>query len=126
VPGFWRRLLGGTDRDSKQETPEARRDDGDEKDGEDEEDLGETVDLPLTDVLDLHSFPPRDVPDLVREYLDAAHAAGFRKLRIVHGKGRGVQREIVRKILAADPRVRSFGDPPGEAGGWGATWVELG
>lgn len=90
-----------------------------------EEDLPETVVLALSDVLDLHSFPPRQVADLVREYLDAAYGSGFRHVRIIHGKGKGVQREIVRKILAADPRVISFGDPPGEAGGWGATWVEM-
>jgi DNA-nicking Smr family endonuclease len=83
------------------------------------------VELPITDVLDLHSFRPPEVPDVVREYLDAAHARGFRALRIVHGKGIGVQRQTVRTVLSRDPRVEAFGDAPLEAGGWGATWVRL-
>ncbi|HEY7216381.1 MAG TPA: Smr/MutS family protein [Thermoanaerobaculia bacterium] len=83
------------------------------------------VKLPITDVLDLHSFRPADVPDVVREWLDAAYEAGFHFVRIVHGKGIGVQRKTVRKLLARDPRVEDFGDAPLEAGGWGATWVKL-
>jgi DNA-nicking Smr family endonuclease len=85
----------------------------------------ETVELPITDVLDLHSFRPSEVPDVVRDYLDAAHEKGFRDLRIVHGKGVGVQRQTVRTLLERDPRVEGFGDAPMEAGGWGATWVRL-
>lgn len=85
----------------------------------------ETVELPITDVLDLHSFRPPEVPDVVRDYLDAAHGKGFRDLRIIHGKGVGVQRQTVRTLLERDPRVEGFGDAPMEAGGWGATWVRL-
>lgn len=96
-------------------------------DGEDGEDLGgfEAVELPITDVLDLHSFRPAEVPDLVRDWLDAAWEQGFRSLRIIHGKGVGVQRQTVRTLLERDPRVEAFGDAPMEAGGWGATWVRL-
>jgi dsDNA-specific endonuclease/ATPase MutS2 len=83
------------------------------------------VELPITDVLDLHSFQPRDVPDVVREYLDAAYEAGIRSLRIIHGRGVGVQRKTVRTLLKRDPRVSRFGDAPLEAGGWGATWAEM-
>ena len=83
------------------------------------------VELPITDVLDLHSFRPAEVPDVVREYLDAAYEKGFRELRIVHGKGIGVQRQTVRTLLSRDPRVEDFGDAPLEAGGWGATWVRM-
>jgi dsDNA-specific endonuclease/ATPase MutS2 len=83
------------------------------------------VKVPITDVLDLHSFRPADVPEVVREWLDAAYAAGFHLVRIVHGKGIGVQRKTVRTLLARDPRVEDFGDAPLEAGGWGATWVKL-
>ncbi len=86
----------------------------------------EPIELPITDVLDLHSFPPREVPELVRDYLDAAWEAGFRSLRIIHGRGIGAQRRTVRTLLERDPRVTSFGDAPGGAGGWGATCVELG
>ena len=85
----------------------------------------EPIELEITDVLDLHSFPPRDVQALVREYLDLAYDKGLRRLRIIHGKGTGAQRRMVRAILERDPRVVTYGDPPGEAGGWGATWVTL-
>jgi DNA-nicking Smr family endonuclease len=98
--------------------------DDDDEDGEDFPGL-EPVELPITDVLDLHSFRPPEVPDVIREYLDAAHEAGFRALRIIHGKGIGVQRQTVRALLSRDPRVEAFGDAPLEAGGWGATWVRL-
>ncbi|HTQ81075.1 MAG TPA: Smr/MutS family protein [Thermoanaerobaculia bacterium] len=83
------------------------------------------VELPITDVLDLHSFPPREVKDLVLTWLDAACEAGLRQLRIIHGRGIGVQRELVRALLSRDPRVIEFGDAPHEAGGRGATWVTL-
>jgi dsDNA-specific endonuclease/ATPase MutS2 len=96
--------------------------DGDETDIWPEPDA---VELPITDVLDLHSFPPREVPALVRDWLDEAYAAGFRRLRIVHGRGVGVQRATERAILERDPRVTAFGDAPAGAGGWGATWVEM-
>lgn len=83
------------------------------------------VELPIEDVLDLHSFRPSEVADVVREYLDAAYEEGLRQLRIIHGRGVGVQRRTVRTLLERDPRVRAFGDAPPGAGGWGATWVEL-
>ncbi|MFN7963549.1 MAG: Smr/MutS family protein [Thermoanaerobaculia bacterium] len=84
-----------------------------------------TVEVPITDVIDLHSFAPRDVPAVVREYLDAAFERGLRHLRIIHGRGIGMQRQTVRTLLERDPRVIAFGDAPAEAGGWGATWVTL-
>lgn len=87
--------------------------------------IAEITELPITDVLDLHSFRPSEVPDLVRDYLDEAYEKGFRHLRIVHGKGIGVQRQTVRTLLERDPRVEAFGDAPLEAGSWGATWVRL-
>jgi DNA-nicking Smr family endonuclease len=96
-------------------------------DPEDPEDAGPgepgPVELPITDVLDLHSFRPAEVKDVVRDYLDAAYGKGLRELRIIHGRGIGVQRQTVRALLARDPRVAAFGDAPAEAGGWGATWI---
>ena len=86
----------------------------------------EPIELEITDVLDLHPFPPSDVKELVAEYLELAYDKGLRQLRIIHGKGAGVQRRMVRAILERHPRVVAYGDPPGEAGGWGATWVTLG
>lgn len=83
------------------------------------------LEMEVTDVLDLHSFPPREVNALVKDYLDLAYDKGLRQLRIIHGKGTGTQRRMVRSILQKDPRVVAYGDPPGEAGGWGATCVTL-
>lgn len=83
------------------------------------------VRLPITDVFDLHSVPARDVREVVEEYLSEAHRMGFKALRIIHGRGIGVQREMVRAILARTESVEAFGDAPGDAGGWGATVVTL-
>ena len=83
------------------------------------------IELPITDVLDLHSFRPTEMADVVRDYLDAAWEKGLHALRIIHGRGIGVQRQTVRTLLSRDPRVEDFGDAPPEAGGWGATWVRL-
>ncbi|HXS96442.1 MAG TPA: Smr/MutS family protein [Candidatus Limnocylindrales bacterium] len=85
----------------------------------------EPVRIPVTDVFDLHSVPPRDIEAVVEEYLNEAQALGLKALRIIHGRGIGVQREMVRAILARTPFVVSFGDAPAEAGGWGATVVTL-
>jgi dsDNA-specific endonuclease/ATPase MutS2 len=92
---------------------------------DDELPFEEPVVLPVTDVFDLHSVPPRDVKGVVEAYLEEAHARGFSAIRIIHGRGIGVQRETVRKVLARTPFVRSFGDAPAEAGGWGATVATL-
>ena len=81
--------------------------------------------IPITDVFDLHTVPPRDVEAVVEAYLEEAHRLGLRALRIVHGRGIGVQRETVRRVLARTPWVADFCDAPGEAGGWGATVVTL-
>ena len=81
--------------------------------------------IPVTDVFDLHSVPPRDVKPVVEAYLEEAHALGLKALRIVHGRGIGVQREIVRAVLARTPFVLDYRDAPAEAGGWGATIVTL-
>ena len=85
----------------------------------------EPVRIPVTDVFDLHSVPPRDVKGVVEAYLEEAHKLGFQGLRIIHGRGIGVQREIVRSVLAKTDFVESFQDAPVEAGGWGATIVNL-
>ena len=83
------------------------------------------IELEITDVLDLHSFRPQEVSSVVREYLDAACEKGLKRVRIIHGRGVGVQRQTVRNLLERDERVRDFGDAPPDAGGWGATWAEL-
>jgi dsDNA-specific endonuclease/ATPase MutS2 len=81
----------------------------------------EPVTLEITDVFDLHTIRPREVRAVVEEYLLEARRKGFRTVRIIHGKGVGVQREMVRSVLARTPFVEHFSDAPSEAGGWGAT-----
>ncbi|MGD1071391.1 MAG: Smr/MutS family protein [Bryobacteraceae bacterium] len=81
--------------------------------------------IPVTSVLDLHSVPPRDVKPVVEEYLLEARRLGLKALRIVHGRGIGVQREMVRGVLSRTPFVTAYRDAPAEAGGWGATVVDL-
>jgi dsDNA-specific endonuclease/ATPase MutS2 len=85
----------------------------------------EEVVLPLEDSLDLHSFRPRDVSSVVEAYLEQAIEAGFSEVRLIHGRGIGVQREIVRSLLARHPGVAGFADAPPERGGRGATIVRL-
>ena len=85
----------------------------------------EPVTIPITDVFDLHTILPRDVKRVVEEYLIEAQAAGFGSVRIIHGKGIGVQREMVRAILARTSFVLEWTDAPPEAGGLGATIVRL-
>jgi DNA-nicking Smr family endonuclease len=85
----------------------------------------EPVIVPITDVFDLHTIPPRDVKVVVEEYLNEARSAGFSTVRIIHGKGKGVQKETVRKILECTAWVAGWTDAPPEAGGLGATIVFL-
>ena len=95
------------------------------EEGYDLEGFDEPVVVPITDAFDLHSFLPKDIPSVVEEYLSEALALGFNEVRIIHGKGKGVQREIVRKILSRHPMVKNFYDAPPERGGHGATIAEL-
>lgn len=90
-----------------------------------EADEPEPVELEITDVLDLHTFPPREVKALVTDWLELVLERGYPRVRIIHGRGTGVQRRTVRALLERHPRVTGFGDMPGEQGGWGATWAEL-
>ena len=85
----------------------------------------EPLPIPIEDALDLHSFAPRDVASVVTEYLEAAAQRGFDEVRLIHGRGIGTQRQIVRAVLARHPRVAGFADAPPERGGWGATLVKL-
>lgn len=85
----------------------------------------EPVRIPIEDALDLHAFVPRDVRSVVSDYLEAAHARGFSEVRLIHGRGIGVQRAIVRSLLATHPLVLAYADAPPERGGRGATIVRL-
>lgn len=107
----------------RNETETGEEEDLDEE--RDDFDPDSTVDLPVEDFIDLHPFPPRDIPDVVADYLEAAHAEGFREVRLIHGRGIGVQRERVRSTLDKHPLVESFSDATADRGGWGATIANL-
>jgi DNA-nicking Smr family endonuclease len=85
----------------------------------------EPFELPFEDFIDLHPFRPRDVRDVVDSYLEQAVEAGLEEVRLIHGRGIGVQREAIRALLERHPEVLGFHDAPPERGGWGATIVRL-
>jgi DNA-nicking Smr family endonuclease len=85
----------------------------------------EPIPLPITGELDLHTFRPQDVKDLVPDYLEACRQRGLRVVRIVHGKGSGTLRRTVHAILARQPGVVSYALASAPFGGWGATLVHL-
>ena len=89
------------------------------------EDPVEPMIIPIEDILDLHTFRPRDIPNLLEDYLVECLKAGLYSVRIIHGKGKGVQKRRVQGLLQNNPLVSAFKDAPPEAGGWGATLVEL-
>ena len=92
---------------------------------EPDEPFSDPVRVPVEDSLDLHSFSPRDIPSVVESYIKAACEAGFREVRLIHGRGKGVQKEVVRRVLSQHPRVAEFREAPPGRGGWGATIVWL-
>jgi DNA-nicking Smr family endonuclease len=83
------------------------------------------VKLNIEDVLDLHTFRPKDIPDLLEDYFTECLKAGIYSIRIIHGKGKGIQKRRVRELLEKNSMVTTFKEAPPEAGGWGATLVEL-
>ncbi len=88
--------------------------------------MTDPVEQPIDGVLDLHTFQPAEVKDLVPEYLAACRKRGILQVRIIHGKGTGTLREIVRSVLEKLPYVKSFRTAEeGSGGGWGATIIEL-
>lgn len=92
---------------------------------DDEGGLERTVVVPIEDSIDLHTFQPREIRDLVPDYLEAARDKGFTEVRIIHGKGTGTLREMVRSILRKHPLVASFRQADAGSGGWGASVVVL-
>jgi DNA-nicking Smr family endonuclease len=83
------------------------------------------VKIPIEDWIDLHTFSPKEIPSLLEDYLGECQKKGFQEVRIIHGKGKGVQRNIVHAFLKKSPLVESFRQAPPEAGSWGATMVTL-
>jgi dsDNA-specific endonuclease/ATPase MutS2 len=96
-----------------------------QNDNYDDGSFPEPVVIEITDVFDLHTIPPREVKAVVEEYLREAQLKGFPVVRIIHGKGIGVQREIVRTVLSRTSFVIGWADAPPDAGGLGATIVRL-
>jgi DNA-nicking Smr family endonuclease len=90
-----------------------------------EQPFEEPVRLPIEEVLDLHTFTPKEIASVVEEYLAQCRQAGIPEVRLIHGKGTGTQRAIIRRLLVNHPDVLSFADAPPQAGGWGATVVRL-
>jgi dsDNA-specific endonuclease/ATPase MutS2 len=119
LSGLLRRIFGLDDAN------DATRESENEDDVDPFDPFPEPVRLEITDVFDLHTISPREVRAVVEEYLREARRKGFRSVRIIHGKGVGVQRETVRSVLARTPFVEHFADAPPEAGGWGATVAHL-
>ena len=85
----------------------------------------EPIILPIEDVLDLHLFRPKDIPDLIKDYVAACKEKGLFSVRIIHGKGKGILKSRVIALLKDHPDVIAFSDAPAEAGGWGATLVQI-
>ena len=85
----------------------------------------EPIQIPIEDVLDLHTFRPQDIADLLENYFDECIKASIFSVRVIHGKGKGIQKRQVHRILQNNPTVINFEDAPPEAGGWGDNLVEL-
>ena len=83
------------------------------------------VDIPITGELDLHTFSPKETKSVVSEYISECNRLGIKELRIVHGKGRGIKKNIVHNLLKKHPLVSDFHDAHAISGGWGATIVYL-
>jgi DNA-nicking Smr family endonuclease len=94
-------------------------------DEEENEEGLEPVAIPIDGVLDLHTFRPRDVKELLPEYLDVCRGKGIFEVRVIHGKGSGILRKTVHSMLSRLPIVESFRTAGEDAGGWGATMVVL-
>ena len=115
-----RRIIDALSRPARQSEPEDAADD--------EPFFQEPVEIPIEESIDLHLFRPPEISDVVEGYLEAAVEKGYREVRIIHGRGHGVQRNRVHRLLARSPFVERFAEAPAERGGWGATiaWLRSG
>jgi len=122
---FLRRWLRGRSEKITRGVTSVRHEDDDDENVDPDNPFPEVVIIPFQDFLDLHSIPPNQVRDVVQDYIQEAHKRGVRTVRIIHGKGIGVQREMVRSILLCSDIVVEFGDASPDFGGWGATVARL-
>jgi DNA-nicking Smr family endonuclease len=83
------------------------------------------VRIPIEDWIDLHTFSPKEITSLLEEYLLECQKKGFKEVRIIHGKGKGIQRSIVHSFLKKSPLIESFKQAPTEASSWGGTIAVL-
>jgi len=113
------------DAEDRAHSTDHRPDANNDQSSDSQDPFPEPVIIPFRDVLDLHSIPPSQVRAVVEDYVHEAHSRGVRFVRIIHGKGIGVQREMIRSILSRSAFVIDYSDAPPEAGGWGATIVTL-
>jgi dsDNA-specific endonuclease/ATPase MutS2 len=126
--GFWdwlHHLIVGKEPEKRPSPPLPETGSDDDEDEAPLPGPDDVVQVPIEDSIDLHTFAPRDVVSVVDEYLREARRAGFIEVRVIHGKGKGVQRAAVQRMLASHPEVASFRDAPASRGGWGATVVRL-
>lgn len=121
----WLRDLFGRNKEAQERTLYSETDAGETLNVDLFNPFPEPVTIEIADVIDLHTIPPRDVKRVVEEYIAQARERGFRSVRIIHGKGTGAQREIVRSILSRTVFVENWTDAPPEAGGFGATIVRI-
>ena len=120
---FLRRWFRDRSQEFTQRDTRDRHEDGDDENVDPDNPFPDVVIIPFQDFLDLHSIPPRQVRDVVEGYLDEAHTRGVRIVRIIHGKGIGVQREIVRSVLSETEFVKGFKSGDEFGGGAGSTIV---
>ena len=90
-----------------------------------EDPFSETFEIEITDSIDLHAFRPQETQAVLEAYLFEARKKGFKIVRIIHGKGLGIQREMVRRVLEKKDYVKAFKNAPEFSGNWGATIVEF-
>jgi len=92
---------------------------------DDDNPFPDTIVIPIEESIDLHLFLPREIRDVVEGYIEAAIEKRFREIRLIHGRGKGVQRANIRRFLQGDPRVERFEESSPDRGGWGATLAWL-
>ena len=119
IAALLKRLLSKKEKEPRPSPPE------ESEEPNDDIPFPDPIVMPIEDVIDLHPFAPKEIRSVVEEYLLECRKAGLTQVRLIHGKGKGVQRESIRSLLSRLPYVTDFSDAPMEAGSWGATIVRI-